>query len=151
MRKLLFILILFLSTEQIHAQELIDFGKSFYVVKNMADSKFGDTCDGKGKVLIYCVSDGSKIILMFRDNKFSDLQMMEPYSSKRIAELELEKQIKGFSKEQNMTPYYSNGLISFTTDEKDIGVTFSVVDFNRTSYVSVIYQYKPLLDFPISQ
>ncbi len=151
MKKLLLILILFLSNEQILGQGVLDFGKSFYVVKNMADAKFGNTCDGEGKVLIYCVSDGSKISLMFRDNKFSDLQIWNPYSSKRIAELELEKQIKEFSKEQNMTPYYSNGSATFTTVEMEVGATFDIVDFNRTSYVRVNYQYKPLLSFPISK
>ena len=151
MKKLLLILILFLSTEQIFAQGVLDFGKSFYVVKNMADSKFGNTCEGEGKVLIYCVSDGSKISLTFRDNKFSDLMMLTPYSSKRIAELELEKQINEFSKEQNMTPYYSGGFATFTTAEMAVGVSFSIVEFKKTSYVRIIYQYKPLLSYPISQ
>ena len=151
MKKLLLILTLFLSTEQIIAQGVLDFGKSFYVVKNMADSKFGNTCEGEGKVLIYCVSDGSKISLMFRDNKFSDLQMWTPYSSKRIAELELEKQIKEFSKEQNMTPYYSDGFAAFTTGEMGVGVSFSIVEFKKTSYVRIMYQYEPLLSYPISQ
>jgi hypothetical protein len=117
----------------------------------MADNKFGNTCDGSGKVLIYCVSDGSKISLMFRDNKFSDLQFWNPYSSKRIAELELEKQINEFSKEQNMTPYYSNGSATFTTAEMEVGVTFDIVEFNRTSYIRINYQYKPLLSFQISK
>ena len=149
--KLLIILIFFFSGEQILAQGVLDFGKNFYTVKKMADNKFGNTCDGSGKVLIYCVSDGSKISLMFRDNQFSDLQFWNPYSSKRIAELELEKQINEFSKEQNMTPYYSGGFATFTTAEMAVGVSFSIVEFKKTSYVRKIYQYEPLLSYPISQ
>ena len=150
MKKLLLIL-LCISTEQILAQGVNDFGKSFYVVKNTADSNFGNTCDGEGKVLWYCASDGSKINLLFRDNKFSDLVLLTPYSSKRIAELELEKQIKEFALEQKIDPYYSNGMATFTTLEIPIASTFDILEFNRTFYLRMTTQYKPLLSFPISK
>jgi len=150
MKKILLILLCF-STEQILAQDVNDFGKSFYVVKNIAYSNFGNTCDGEGKILMYCVSDGSKVNLLFRNNKFSDLQLLTPYSSKSIAELELEKQIKEFASEQKMNPYYSNGKATFTTPEIPIAASFDILEFNRTFYVRMITQYKPLLNFSISK
>ena len=153
MKKILFGLAIIFTTQQIFSQEIgiVDFGKSFYTIQNAANSQFGNTCEGEGKVLIYCVSDGSKVMLMFRNNKFSDLQIWTPYSSKRIAELELERQVKDFAKEHNMTPNYSNGLTTFTTLEMEVGATFKIVEYNRSSYVQIIYQYKPLLSYPITE
>ena len=114
----------------------LDIGKT----KSQIKAKFSYTpCEEEQRTLIYCSSDGSMIGYVFTNNVCESVQFYTAYTSKYKADIELEKAINSFARENNQTPMTRGGMTSFT-GVKGIGVTFAVIQFKGSYYVRQIYQ-----------
>ena len=132
MKKLLYLFILFplLSFSQ------LDLGKT----KSQIKAKHSVApCMQEDRTLMFCVSNGDMIGYVFTNNRCISIQFWTAYSSKYKADIELEKAINSFARENNETPMRRGGMTSFTKGN-GVGVTFSVMKYNNTDYVTQIFQ-----------
>ena len=134
MKKLILLLLLlfipFISFTQ------IDIGKTKSQIKAKQSAP---PCMEEERTLMFCSSDGNMIGYVFTNNRCESIQFYTAYSTKYKAEIELEKAINSFALETNDTPIKSGGMTTFSSGS-GIGVTFSIVEFNKTNYVRQIYE-----------
>ena len=133
MKKLLFLLFL-LMPFVLFSQ--LDLGKTKSQIKAKHSAS---PCMEEERTLMFCSSDGNMIGYVFTNNRCESIQFWTAYSSKYIADIELEKAINSFARENNETPMRKGGMTSFTKGN-GVGVTFSVMEYNNTNYVRQIFQ-----------
>lgn len=128
------LIILCFSPQLVFSQ--LDIGKT----KSQIKSNYSVApCEEAERTLTFCSTDGSMIGYVFSNNRCESIQFLTPNSSKYKADIELEKAINKFAKENNQTPMTRGGGTSFTQGN-GIGITFSVAEFKGTYYVRQIYQ-----------
>jgi hypothetical protein len=131
---ILITLILCINTLNLFSQDINDLGKkSYYDVKSMNNV---EPCEITfGKVLTYCVTDGSRIAYLFKDNILNGIMFQTPYLTKSQAELALQKEVVNFELKNNIKPSYGNGGALFYYPNSPISVSFGVRDFKGTPYL----------------
>ena len=134
MKKLIFLLLLapfFSFAQQINVSDLGK--KNFREVENAHTISPCEVTGGK--VLSYCVQDGSRISYLFVNELLNGIMTMTSFSTQYAAERELEKEISERESTLGIEPFISGGKTMFNTLSSPIYMSYSVDKVNNTYYL----------------
>ena len=117
---------------------LKDLGKAFYGdVKNSISIK---PCEEIiGKTLTYCIEDGRKMLYAFTNSKLTSIVDFTAYTSKYLAEADLERLTNEESRKTGIQPQYSKGMTIFMPRNSNIILGFQVIEMSGTYYLGTYF------------
>lgn len=125
---------LVISTNFVFCQKVTDLGKMGY--REVKTSQDIEPCEvTEGKVLTYCVIDGSRVAYLFKNEVLNGIMFQTPYLSKSQAEAALEREVISFERRNSLRPAFRNGQALFSHPNSNISVSFGLRDFKGTTYL----------------
>jgi hypothetical protein len=131
---LLLVTIILIVYSNSFSQGIKDLGKrSYYEIKAMQKV---EPCEiTPGKILTYCVTDGSRVVYLFKDNILNGIMFQTPFLTKSKAEEAMEREVLEFQRQIDVKPSYGNGMALFYYPNSPIAVSFGLRDFKGTTFL----------------
>ena len=134
MKKFILLPFLFFFSFAYGQVDVTDLGKkSFSEIQNSFSISACEVTNDE--VLVYCVENGSKLTLLFKNGVLDGIISMTSFPTQYSAERKLELEIEREKSSLGIEPFISNGLTTFNTLDSPVFVTYSVDYVNQTYYM----------------
>tara|TARA_B100001250_G_scaffold404285_1_gene420024 strand:+ start:43 stop:483 length:441 start_codon:yes stop_codon:yes gene_type:complete len=121
--------------------QVSDLGKmNFNEVLNSFDV---EPCEKQKEVITYCYEGGNKMSYLFENNILHGIISWTAFTSKYLAERELEKKVSEFESKNDIIGFKQNGKILFSLPNSLIVFSFGVAEYNNTAYLGEYVFLKP--------